>query len=497
MASGERPVGGVDGIDPKCEEWVLVIRPMAGMGEFDPTTRLLDDTVPQDDAEFETLTNVARAESRDAFFQQAAENQMIEQALVDSLHETYPEAMSGAGPGVQREPEVADVRGMRLEYAGPPMNVDILKEITGGDRTFARAPLMETPEFQISVVSGDAAAEDELPPLEEPVSVETKVVTPRHHWCQHDACLRETMPFPSPEALAAHMAEAHPEKKLASGLGERYGAELKEQQEAWAAMQEKRLQEEEERRERLAETKRRTEEAKARRAAEEQALHDSVLSMQRKLSALVVKVAEQQQRLEPWQKTAKEAVEAKKRMELKVQRRRAARAAEGEFAFGPSMVAHRLEEMTGRSDWAGIVRKEGFDGLDVMDLDLDDVMSMEEHWYRGEGNHRWLDREAGRHFLEAVVALRDRLTQPVAELVSVLRDGGSAQDHWFEAQEMLKAGFAIGAEFGEPVFQMVNEVSAVAKRFRELGDRDVRTRSVVDAIDKVLSPAEVPAVRIE
>lgn len=157
-----------------------------------------------------------------------------------------------------------------------------------------------------------------------------------------------------------------------------------------------------------------------------------------------------------------------------VVRRRRALAAEGELEMGSSMVAYRLWELTGRSDWAAMVRAEGVDGLDVMDMTLDDVRSF---WETDPEGLFW-----------GVVALRDVLTQPVAELMAALRDKDDPVANWYEAQALLKWAFTNGKEYGEPVYQMVNDVEDVVRWFKRTGDKDVRTRSVVGALEDVLRP---------
>jgi len=185
-------------------------------------------------------------------------------------------------------------------------------------------------------------------------------------------------------------------------------------------------------------------------------------------------------RVELWEQTSKKATKRSQRLEAMVLRRRRARAAEGELGLGCSIVAHRLWELTGRSDWAAMVRVEGIDGLDVMDMTLDDVRS-----FREVNGSSVADPEG---MFWGVVALRDVLTRPVAELMAVLRENDDPVANWYEAQALLKWAFTNGEEYGEPVYQMVNDVADVARRFKATGEKDVRTMSVVRALEDVLRP---------
>jgi hypothetical protein len=128
--------------------------------------------------------------------------------------------------------------------------------------------------------------------------------------------------------------------------------------------------------------------------------------------------------------------------------------------MGASMVAHRLWEQTGRSDWSAIVREQGFDGLDVMAMTWEDVRSI-----------AGIDRA----FLEAMIGLRDTLTRPIAELVRTLRENADDAACWAEAQTLLRAGFAAGPQQCDDARRLV-DVGDVVKRFRQTGDKCVRER---------------------
>ena len=266
------------------------------------------------------------------------------------------------------------------------------------------------------------------------------------------------------------------EKKLAGAvaadagrLGEKYAEELRAQCELWRKVQEERRAREEEEK---AEGEQKQSEAEYPRVDGERE------ELAKRCGRLERENADLKNRLELWEQVSKKATKRSQRLEKMVLRRRRARAAEGELGMGSTMVAHRLWELTGRSDWAAMVRAEGVDGLDVMDMTLDDVMS-----FQGvESND---DSEA---LYGGLVQLRDVLTRPVAELIAVLRENDDPVANWYEAQALLKWAFANGEEYGEPVYQMVNDVADVVRRFKQTGDKDVRTRSVVRALEDVLRP---------
>lgn len=193
-------------------------------------------------------------------------------------------------------------------------------------------------------------------------------------------------------------------------------------------------------------------------------------------SRLEQKNAELERQLVLWKQVTKKATARNKRLDAMVFRRRRAWAAEGELRMGSSMVAHRMWELTGRSDWASMARVQGVDGLDVMDMTFDDVRSFRET--DGSGVE---DVEG---MLAGVVALRDVLTRPVAELMAVLRENDDPVSNWYEAQTLLKWAFTNG----EPVYQMVNDVADVVERFRRTGEKNVRIMSVVWALEDVPRP---------
>lgn len=202
--------------------------------------------------------------------------------------------------------------------------------------------------------------------------------------------------------------------------------------------------------------------------------------MEKRCKRLEWENAEQKRQLDLWNQASKKMTDRNLRMEAMVMRRRRARAAEGELGLGCLMVAHRLWELTGRSDWAAMVRIQRVDGLDVMDMTLDDVMS-----FRDVDGSSVADPEG---MLAGVVRLRDVLTRPVAELLVTLREQDDPVANWYEAQALLRWAFTNGEEYGEPVYQMLNEVADVVRRFKATGTKDVRTMSVVWALEDVLRP---------
>lgn len=262
-------------------------------------------------------------------------------------------------------------------------------------------------------------------------------------------------------------------------LGDRYGEELRAQCEAWRVVQEDRMARELVEKEE-AEKKKKKAELTAFRAGDYLRVDGERAELAKRCSHLEWKNAELEKQLALWEQVGKKMSARNQRLEAMVFRRRRARATEGELGLGCSMVAHRLWELTGRSDWASKVRFQRVDGLDVMDMTLEDVRS-----FREADGSAVEDPEG---MLAGVVALRDVLTRPVAELVAVLRESDDPVANWYEAQALLKWAFANGKEYGEPVYQMVNDVADVAERFKRTGDKDVRTMSVVWALEDVLRP---------
>jgi len=296
-------------------------------------------------------------------------------------------------------------------------------------------------------------------------------------WKAYKALMAELESNP---LLAVEAKEKELARAVAADAGrleEKYAEELWAQCELWRKVQEeRRAREKEEKAE--GEQKQSEAEVAAFRVAEYPRVDGELKELVKRYSRLERENADLKNRLELWEQVSKKATKRSQRLETMVLRRRRARAAEGELGMGSSMVAQRLWELTGRSDWAAMLRSEGVDGLDVMDITLDDVMS-----FQGvESND---DSEA---LYGGLVQLRDLLTRPVAELITVLRENNDPVANWYEAQAMLKWAFANGEEYSEPVYQMVNNVADVVRRFKRTGDKDVRTLSVVGALEDVLRP---------
>lgn len=168
-------------------------------------------------------------------------------------------------------------------------------------------------------------------------------------------------------------------------------------------------------------------------------------------SKLTKKVAVLEDRVALWEKVAKCTNATNAALERKVRRRRRGRAEARELMFGPSMLAYRIWERTGRCDWAAVIRKEGLDGSDVMDFTLEDALSIG-------------DLSEPEAFCAALSVVRDDLTRPAAELVHKLRDDErSPEDDWYEAQTLLRALFAQGLE--DPVERRLEAVKDVVARF--------------------------------
>ena len=157
-----------------------------------------------------------------------------------------------------------------------------------------------------------------------------------------------------------------------------------------------------------------------------------------KLDKLERKHIEINKELELWNKVVKISATKCKQMENMVKRRQKAKLIDGEIGFTPSMVAHRIWELTGRCDWAAIIRKEGLDGFDIMDLSIDDIVSIN-------------DIENKDEFIEDIIKLRDNMTKPIAELISIFREKDDPVANWYEAQSLLKAMFVRGLKCDDTV----------------------------------------------
>lgn len=137
------------------------------------------------------------------------------------------------------------------------------------------------------------------------------------------------------------------------------------------------------------------------------------------------------ERSDIWEKTVNISSAKQKKLEAMMERRKEASILDGELYIGCTMTAHRIWELTGRSDWAGVIRKDGLDGLDIMDFTIDDAKSIKE-----------LDDPD--EFLMGVIKLRDELTRPMAELIAILHEYDDPVKNWYEAQIMLKILFVKG-----------------------------------------------------
>ncbi len=146
---------------------------------------------------------------------------------------------------------------------------------------------------------------------------------------------------------------------------------------------------------------------------------------EKQVDKMTKEIIELKTRIDLWEKVVKICSEKNKKMEGMVKRRQKARIIEGELGFGSSMVAHRLWELTGMSDWAAIIRKEWFDGLDIMDMTIDDLKSISEV-------------ENAEELMDGIIQLRDVMTKPVAELIAVLHEKDDPITNWYEAQILLK-----------------------------------------------------------
>lgn len=157
-----------------------------------------------------------------------------------------------------------------------------------------------------------------------------------------------------------------------------------------------------------------------------------------KLDKLESKYIEINKELELWNQVIKISTTKCKQTENMLKRRQKAKIIDGEIGFTPSMVAHRIWELTGKCDWAAIIRKEGLDGFDIMDLSIDDIVSIN-------------DIENKDEFMEDIIRLRDNMTKPIAELISIFQEKDDPIANWYEAQSLIKAMFVKGLKCNDTV----------------------------------------------
>ena len=99
------------------------------------------------------------------------------------------------------------------------------------------------------------------------------------------------------------------------------------------------------------------------------------------------------------------------------------------FNYDSSKIAELIRQNTFRSDWVNIVYQENFDALDILDMTMDDVMSL-------PCFHR--DTESySKEFYTAIIQVRDKITRPIAQLIYLIEPQGSPEKDWFLAQKIL------------------------------------------------------------
>lgn len=99
------------------------------------------------------------------------------------------------------------------------------------------------------------------------------------------------------------------------------------------------------------------------------------------------------------------------------------------FEYDSSKIAELLWKNTYRGDWKDIVIQEKIDGLDILDMTLNDVMSLS--YFNGDNGIYAME------FFIAIIEIRDKITQPIAQLIYLLDPQGSPDKDWILAQKLL------------------------------------------------------------
>ena len=99
------------------------------------------------------------------------------------------------------------------------------------------------------------------------------------------------------------------------------------------------------------------------------------------------------------------------------------------FKYDSSKIADLIWKNTFRSDWVNIIYQEHFDGLDVLDMTMDDVMSLPCF----QSNNNIYTEE----FFGSIINVRDEITRPIAQVIYMLDPQGTPEKDWFWAQKIL------------------------------------------------------------
>ena len=99
------------------------------------------------------------------------------------------------------------------------------------------------------------------------------------------------------------------------------------------------------------------------------------------------------------------------------------------FNCNSSKMAELMWRNTLREDWRNIVYQENFDALDILDMTMDDVMSLP--FFERE-NEIYI-----KEFYAAIIQVRDKITRPIAQMIYLIDPQGSPKKDWFLAQKIL------------------------------------------------------------
>ena len=132
---------------------------------------------------------------------------------------------------------------------------------------------------------------------------------------------------------------------------------------------------------------------------------------------------------ELWKQTQKES---KIRVKLEENKKKALQTIHQfthRFKYDSSKMAELLWKNTYRADWKDILIQEKLDGLDILDMTLNDVMSLS--YFNGDNGIY------AKAFFAAIIDVRDKITQPIAQLIYLLDPQGSSEKEWFLAQKLM------------------------------------------------------------
>ena len=93
------------------------------------------------------------------------------------------------------------------------------------------------------------------------------------------------------------------------------------------------------------------------------------------------------------------------------------------FTYDSSKMAELMWRNTLREDWVNIIYQENFDILDILDMEVSDIIS--------------LDINDTTEFYRAILNIRDNITRPIAEIVYLFDPQDSPESDWYLAQKIL------------------------------------------------------------